>query len=240
MQMPPLIEARLIRRHRRFLADVELADGTRITAHCPNTGALLGCDAPGSRVWLSVADSPRRKYRHTWELVEVSGGVLVCVHTGRSNALVHEGIAAGVIAELGGYEEIRGEVRFGDEGSRVDLFLTRDNGWSRCFVEVKNVTAAVEKGVALFPDAPSERAARHLRELMSVVRAGDRGVIVFCVQRADARELRPADAIDPAYGRQLRQALAAGVEALAYRAEVSPGEIRLSERLPVVCPAAGA
>jgi sugar fermentation stimulation protein A len=127
-------------------------------------------------------------------------------------------------------------VRFGTEGSRVDLFLSRSNGWERCFVEVKNVTAAVSEGVALFPDAVSARGTKHLRELMGVVRAGDRAVLLFCVQRSDAREVRPADAIDPLYGRTLREAIAAGVEVLAYRARLSLSGIELRDRIPVVCP----
>jgi sugar fermentation stimulation protein A len=232
----PLLEGRLVRRHKRFLADVELADGRQVTAHCPNTGSMLGCAEPGLRVWLSALDPARRKLPYRWDLVEVAGGALVGVNTGLANRLVHEALTAGVIPEIGGYDEVQGEVRFGTEGSRVDLFLTRANGWERCFVEVKNVTAAVVGGIGLFPDAVSVRGTKHLRELAGVAAQGDRAVLVFCVQRGDVGEVRPADKIDPAYGRTLREAMAAGVEVLAYRARVSLAAIELRDRVPVVCP----
>jgi sugar fermentation stimulation protein A len=237
MDLPhPLLEGRLVRRHKRFLAEVELGGGEQVTAHCPNTGSLLGCAEPGLRVWLSDVRGAGRKLPYRWELVEVAGGTLVGINTGLANRLVHEALVAGAIPELGGYEEVQGEVRFGTEGSRVDLFLSRANGWERCFVEVKNVTAAVSGGIALFPDAVTARGTKHLRELIGVRAAGDRAVLCFCVQRADAREVRPADGVDPLYGRTLREALAAGVEVLAYRARVSLSGIRLRDRIPVVCP----
>ena len=228
-----LVEGRLIRRYKRFLADVQLAHGV-ITAACPNTGSLMGCCDAGNRVWLSESDSATRKYRHTWELVEVDG-VMVGINTGLPNALVVEAIGADVIAELTGYASIRREVAYGEEGSRVDLVL--EGGRRKpCYVEVKNVTAAASAGVALFPDAVSERGSRHLRELMRLKRLGARPVQLYCVQRGDVSEVRPADAIDYEYGQTLREALAAGVEVLAYRARVSASEIRLAERIPVVCP----
>ncbi|MEW5890110.1 MAG: DNA/RNA nuclease SfsA [Pseudomonadota bacterium] len=230
----PLIEGRLLRRYWRFLADVDLGGGTVVTAHCPNTGSMLGCARVGSRVWLSRHDSGTRKYPHTWELVEADG-VLVGINTGRTNRLVEEAVAAGVIPELAGYRRLRREVRYGAEGSRIDLLL-EDDGRAPCYVEIKNVTAAVHDGIALFPDAVSARGAKHLREMMAMVAQGHRAVLVFCVQRADALEVRPADAIDPEYGRALRRALAAGVEAVACRAEVTPEGIRVSGRVPVVCP----
>jgi len=232
----PLIEGRLIRRYKRFLADVELAGGSQITAHCPNTGSMMGCAQPGSRVWLSRSANPRRKYPLTWELVEVDGGCRVGINTARSNALVQEAIEDGTIAELGGYGTLKAEVRFGVEGSRADLFLADGQHRRDCFAEVKNVTAAVAHGVALFPDAVTLRGTRHLRELMGVVAGGQRGVLCFCVQREDVREVRPADEIDPDYGRTLRHALKAGVEVIAYRAQMGLQAIRLRDRIPVVCP----
>ena len=236
MDLPtPLHEGRLVRRYGRFFVDVDLTDGPRVTAHCPNTGSLLGCADPGLRVWLSEAHGAGRKLPYRWDLVEVEGGTLVGVNTGLANRLVREAIETGAIPEFAGYDDVQGEVRFGTEGSRVDLFLSRANGWERCFLEVKNVTAAVSGGVALFPDAVTARGTKHLRELMGVVVTGDRAVLCFCVQRGDAREVRPADTIDPVYGRTLREAMAAGVEVLAYRAEVSLSAIRLQDRLPVVC-----
>jgi len=231
----PLLGARLVKRYKRFLADVTLDDGTALTAHCPNTGSMLGCQTPGSRVWLSRSDNPKRKYAHTWELVELDDGALVGINTGRSNALVREAIESAVIGELAGYDEIRPEVRYGNENSRVDFLLTGDRG--ACYLEVKNVTAAVEKGIALFPDAVSVRGTRHLRELIATLGgAGRRAVLCFCVQRPDVREVRPADNIDPDYGRTLREALGAGVEVIAYRAKLSPEAVVLAERIPVVCP----
>lgn len=231
----PLIPGTLLRRHKRFFADVALDAGGTVTAHCPNTGSMLGCCEAGFRVWLSPAAHPRRRLAYTWELVEVRPGVLVGINTARSNRLVEEAVAAGAIPELRGYRRVRREVSFGAEGSRIDLLLSGD-GLPDCHVEVKNVTAAVADGVALFPDAVSRRGTKHLRELMRVVSAGGRAVILFCVQRPDVVEVRPADAIDPEYGRTLREAIAAGVEALACRAEVGEEGITLTTPVPVVCP----
>ena len=230
-----LVEGRLIRRYKRFLADVQLA-GEVVTAACPNTGSMMGCAEPGSRVWLSEHESRTRKYRHTWELVEVSGRkpVLVGINTGKPNALVAEAIAAGAIPELAGYSNIRREVPYGEERSRIDFVLEGAAG--PCYVEVKNVTAAASKGVALFPDCVSERGARHLRELMRLKSVGVRPVQLYCVQRGDVDEVRPADGIDHEYGRTLREAIAVGVEVLAYRARVTPEEIRIAKRIEVVCP----
>lgn len=230
MQLPPLTEGRLLRRRNRFVAEVELPSGV-VEAHCPNTGSMMGCREPGSRVWLSAAENPARKLAWTWELVE-SAGTPVGIHTGRSNGLVREAIEAGVLPALAGYERIRGEVRYG-ANSRIDLLLEAD-GRLPCYVEVKNVTAAVEGGVGYFPDAVTERGAKHLREMMAVVAAGGRAALCFCVQRADVAEVRPADRIDPVYGRTLREALAAGVEAYALGARVTPEAIVLERRLPVV------
>ncbi len=232
----PLTEGILERRYKRFLADVRLPQGELITAHCPNTGSLMGCTEPGSKVWLSHSSKPGRKYPHTWELVRVAGGATVGINTGRSNRLVREALESGVISELSGYQRIRTEVRFGEENSRVDLLLEDSGETPECYLEVKNVTAAVEGGVALFPDAVSVRGSRHLRELIRVLGCGARAALCFCVQRGDVSEVRPADEIDPDYGKVLREAIAAGVEVLAYRARVSPRAIDLRDRIPVVCP----
>lgn len=235
MKFPtPLIEGVLLRRYKRFLADVRIVGGETVTAHCPNTGSMLGCNEPGSRVWLLESANAARKYPLSWELVEVKGSVWVGINTGRSNHLVREAIEDGVIAELQGYERIRPEVRYGLENSRIDLLL--EGRGERCYVEVKNVTAAVDDGVALFPDAVSARGSKHLRELAAMVREGHRGVILYCVQRADVDQVRPADTIDPAYGRALRDAMAQGVEAIAYRADLNSDGITLRHSLPVVVP----
>lgn len=230
----PLVEGLLLRRYQRFLADVSLPDGRVVTAHCPNTGSMLGCKAPGSRVWLSPADNPARKLPWTWELVEVAPGVTVGVHTGRSNSLVREAIEAGQVPELAGYTGIRPEVKYG-EGSRIDLLL-QAAGRPDCYVEVKNVTAAVEGRIGYFPDAVTTRGAKHLREMSAMVAAGHRAVLVFCVQRTDVDGVRPADHIDPDYGRALRAALAAGVEVLALGARIDAGGIELVRRLAVEVP----
>jgi sugar fermentation stimulation protein A len=232
----PLIPGTLLQRRQRFLADVVLADGAVVTAHCPNTGSLLGCAVPGSRVWLSPSAAPHRRYPLTWELVEVAGGVLVGINTGLANRLVRDAIEAGVIAGLQGYDRLRAEVPLGPEGSRIDLLLEGAGG-QRCYVEVKSVTAALDGGIGLFPDAVTARGTRHVRALMAAVEAGHRGVVCFCVLRGDAVEVRPADAIDPAYGQALRRAVARGVEAIACRAQVSLAGIDLRDELPVVLPA---
>ncbi len=231
---PPLVEGRLLRRYKRFLADVQLSGGEVITAHTANTGAMTGCAEPGRRVWLSRSDNPKRKYPHTWELIEVRDGVLTGINTQMSNLLVREAIEQGRVAELTGYARLRSEVRYGEERSRIDLLLDSPcaEKATPCYIEVKNVTL-VDEGVARFPDAVSVRASKHLRELMSVVRAGRRAVIFFCVQRGDVREVRPADDIDPLYGETLRKAVACGVECLAWAADVSTREIVLRRPLSV-------
>lgn len=244
MELPPLVSGRLVMRHNRFVAEVCLDDGERVLAHCPNTGAMLGCKAAGSRVWLSRASNPQRKLAWTWELVEAEGveaegasGVLVGLHTGRSNALVREAIVAGRIPVLAGYETIRGEVAYG-ENSRIDLLL-EGGGRPPCYVEVKSVTLAGSDGTGLFPDAVTARGAKHLREMTSLVARGRRAVLAYCVQRGDVRCVQPAEHIDPAYGAALRAACAAGVEVLALRAVINlgtagrPASIVLAEALPV-------
>ncbi len=233
---PPLQPAILIRRYKRFLADVLLPNGDEITVHTPNTGAMTGCAEPGSTVYLRDVDNPKRKYRYSWEMTENSRGVMVGVHTGITNQLVREAIEGGVVSELQGYQSIRQEVKYGEEGSRIDLLLEGRADDRDCYVEIKNVTACDEQGYGYFPDAVSSRATKHLRELMGVVKRGGRGVIFFCVQRADVTGIRPADEVDPLYGETLRQAMDCGVEALAYRALVAPEEVILDARLTLTCP----
>lgn len=229
MKLPELLPGTLLKRYKRFLADVKLADGATVTVHCPNSGSMKGCANPGSRVFVSCSPNPGRKYPFTWELVE-SDGFWAGINTGLPNRLVREAIEDGTVPELQGYDSIRPEVAYG-EHSRIDLLLQGPQG--RCYVEVKNVTL-VENSVALFPDSVTTRGQKHLNELMRVVREGDRGVIFFTVQRVDGFSVSPADTIDPEYGRLLRLALLNGVEALAYRATVTPEMIVLTERLPIV------
>lgn len=229
MRLPPLFPGTLIKRYKRFLADIVLEDGRTVTVHCPNSGSMKGCANPGSRVFVSRSSNPNRKFPFTWELVE-SDGFWAGINTGLPNRLVREAIDNSTITELQGYESIRPEVAYG-EHSRIDLLL--ESLQQRCFVEIKNVTL-VENGRALFPDAVTTRGQKHLNELMRVVREGDRGVIFFTVQRGDGTSVSPADDIDPEYGRLLRLAIKNGVEALAYRALVTPVEVLLTERLPIV------
>ena len=228
---PDRLAGTLIRRYKRFLADVDLEDGGRVTVHCPNTGAMLGCDRPGSRVWLSRSANPRRKYPLTWELVQAEPGVLVGINTGRTNALVAEALAGGRIPVFAGASGIRREVAL--EGHRVDFLLEYADG-PGCYLEVKNVTAAVSVGVALFPDAVSLRASRHLALLASLVRAGHRAALVYCVQREDVRAVRAAGEIDPAYAEAVAAARAAGVGIHAWGCRVSPREIVVERPLEVL------
>jgi sugar fermentation stimulation protein A len=231
----PLIEGTLIRRYKRFLADVTLSDGREVTAHTPNTGSMMGCNEPGCRVWLRDSGNPKRKHPLSWELIEVDDGVLVGINTGLSNALVREAIEEGIIAELQGYTDIRAEVRYGSENSRIDLLLQGSATDPDCYVEVKNVTLA-EDGTGFFPDAVSARGTKHLRELMGMVAAGHRATLCFCVQREDVQQMAPADRIDPEYGRTLRDAVEKGVEVIAYRAHLSPAGVELAASVPVMLP----
>ncbi len=234
----PLVEGRLIRRYKRFLADVRLPDGTEVTAHCPNTGSMRGCQPENARVWLSESNNPRRKLRYTWELVETRPGVLACVNTARPNSQARHAIETGVVVELAGYAECRSEVKYGGEKSRIDLLLSGHESRPDAWVEVKNVTLD-ENGAGYFPDAVTTRGQKHLRELMGQVAQGERGVLFFVVNHTGINEVRPADHIDPTYGRLLREAVAAGVEVVAYRAALVNSErepsgcLTLTEAIPV-------
>ncbi|MBW6511203.1 MAG: DNA/RNA nuclease SfsA [Desulfuromonadaceae bacterium] len=228
MKLPqPLIAGRLLRRYKRFFADVELADGRIVTAHTPNTGAMTQCAIPGHEVLLCANDNPRRKLKFTLELIRVNGS-WVDTNTQRSNRVVEEALRADQIPELTGYE-VTPEYPFGD--SRLDFLLSGEQG--KALVEVKNVTLCCHATIACFPDAVTVRGQKHLRELLMAVTGGYRAIIFFLVQRAEATAFSPADSIDPEYGRRLRQAVAGGVEVLAYRTLVSVTECRLEQRMPV-------
>lgn len=240
MKFPePLIKGHLIRRYKRFLADVRLPDGTEVTAHCPNTGSMLGCQPPNGRVWLSTSNNPARKLPYTWELVETAPGALACVNTARPNAQAREAIEAGRISELVDYRHCRSEVRYGEEKSRIDLLLSGHESKPDAWVEVKNVTLE-ENGRGFFPDAVTTRGQKHLRELMAQVALGDRAVLFFVVNHTGIETVQPADHIDPHYGQLLRQACEAGVEIIAYRACLAShdgnpsGELTLVESVPVI------
>ncbi len=233
--VPPLQQGILLRRYKRFLADVRLASGEEITIHCPNTGSMKACLAEGSPCWFSTSDNPKRKYPNTWEIATTPAGDLAGINTGRANGLVQEAIELGVIAELQGYDECRTEVRYGEERSRIDLLLQGNPGDSRaCYVEVKNVTLCEEGGQGLFPDAVSSRGTKHLRELALMVEQGQRAVLLFCVQHSAIERVSPAADIDPMYTATLREVVAQGVEVYAYQADLSPTEIVLRRALPVV------
>ncbi|MBK5910420.1 sugar fermentation stimulation protein SfsA [Rhodothalassium salexigens] len=229
----PLTQARLIRRYKRFLADVELPDGSTATAHCANSGSMLGCAAPGSTVWLSPNRSKTAKLPWRWEMVEV-GGHLVGINTNRPNRLVEEAILAGQIPELAGYATLRREVAYG-QASRIDLLLEQPglaNLPLLAYVEVKNVTLR-DGDLARFPDAVTARGRKHLEELAAMAAAGHRAVMVFLVQRGDCQAFAPADAIDPGYGETLRRVAGEGVEMLAYRCRLSPQAIGVDRPLPI-------
>jgi sugar fermentation stimulation protein A len=223
-----LIRGTLVQRYKRFLADVRLPNGEIVTAHCTNTGSMMGCKEPGSTVYISRSDKEGRRLLYTWEIIGV-GRTWVGINTMHPNRLVAEAVAKGAIRELQGYDNIRREV-VTRQGTRLDLCLEKSNGM--CFVEVKNVTLVIG-GAAAFPDAVSERGTKHLKELMWLRHKGHRAAVVFVIQRNDCSIFRPADEIDPTYGRWLRRAVRARVEVLPYRAHVTPREIVLTERLPV-------
>lgn len=236
---PPFEQAIFHRRYQRFFADIELASGEALTIHCPNSGSMMNCQAPGQPCWFSRSQNPKRRLSGTLEIITTCDYQLAGVNTGRPNALVEEAIVNGAVDELQGYRSLRREVRYGRENSRIDLLLEnhqQNNRQQRCFVEVKNVTLGASDGFAVFPDAVTTRGAKHLRELVAMVEEGHRAVLVFCVQLTGVERVAPADAIDPAYGLGLRAAVRAGVEVLAYGCDMSPQEIRIAKKLDFVCP----
>ncbi len=235
MRLPgPLTRGTLLQRYKRFLADVRLDDGRTVTATCPNTGSMMGLTAPGSVVWLSESDSPTRKYRFTWEMVEAdlgAGPTLVGINTNHPNKLVAEAIEARRVKALAGYAGLRREVKYG-RNSRIDLLLEcPDKGL--CYVEIKNVHLSRRHGLAEFPDSVTERGTKHLVEMSDMVRAGHRAVMVYLIQRADAKRLSLARDVDPTYGAAFDRARAVGVEAIALRCRLSPEEIVVDKTIPI-------
>ena len=229
-----LLTGRLIKRYKRFLADVALDSGETITATCPNTGSMMGLVAPGARVWLSVSDSPTRKYPHTWEIVEADlgkGPFAVGINTNHPNKLVAEAIEAGVVKALKGYPTLRREVKYG-KNSRIDILLECPVK-GVCYVEIKNVHMMRTAGLAEFPDSITERGAKHLVEMSDMVRQGHRAVMVYLVQRGDAASLSLAGDVDPGYVAAFKAAKEAGVEAIALRCRVSPEEIAVEKAIPI-------
>lgn len=232
----PLVRARLERRYKRFLADVVFDSGEHATVACPNTGSLLGLQAPGSAVWLSRSEAATRKFPHTWEMIENDlgrGPTLVGINPMFPNRLVAEALAADAIGELTGYETVRPEVRYGSEKSRID-FLLEDAGKGSCYVEIKNVHLMRNAGHAEFPDCTTARGAKHLRELSAMVAQGHRAVMLYLIQREDAEQFSICGDFDPAYAEAFRLARIAGVEALAYRCRLSTDEIVIDRGVPIV------
>lgn len=222
------IEGTLIKRYKRFLADVKLESGEIITAHCPNSGSMKGYKEEGLRVWLSKSNNPKRKLAYTWEMVEDSSGEKIFVYAAKANTLVKEAIEEGTIKELQSYDEIRTEVKYGSQNSRIDLLLEKDN--EKCYIEVKSVTMK-EGDILMFPDAVTSRGQKHLQELMEVKAKGDRALLFFAVLREGGNGFLPAAEIDPVYAQLLHEARDKGVEILIYQVAFKGLEISLEKKI---------
>ncbi|MEM7490508.1 MAG: DNA/RNA nuclease SfsA, partial [Pseudomonadota bacterium] len=227
----PLIPATLVRRYKRFLADAVLADGRAVTAHCPNSGAMLGLNEPGRRIWLEPNDNPRTKLDYGWRLVELADGHMAGIDTGVPNRVVGEALRARAVAGLAAYGGLRAEVRYG-ERSRVDFLLT-EPGLPDAYVEVKNVHLRREGTLAEFPDCVTERGAKHLRELSRMVAEGHRAVMLYLVQRTDCTHMALAEDLDPGYAAAFREARAAGVEALCLSTTITTAGVEAGGPLPL-------
>ena len=228
LKWPDFLQGTLIKRYKRFKADVRLRNGHVVTALCPNTGSMMGCSEPGRTVYLSRHNIPSRKLKYTWEIIEMPTS-LVGINTLVPNRLVKTAIMAGQIPELSGFDSIRAEVPYG-KNSRIDLLL--EQGEEKCFVEIKNCTL-LEGTVACFPDAVTSRGLKHIIELQGELRSGHRAVMFYLIQRTDANRFRPADHIDPDYGKALRKAHKKSLEILAYDVHIDRKGIRLNRRLLV-------
>ncbi|MEM7663698.1 MAG: DNA/RNA nuclease SfsA [Pseudomonadota bacterium] len=228
MHLPPLTEGRLIKRYKRFLADVELASGGVTTVHCPNPGSLMGLKEPGMRVWMSTSDNPKRKLPMTLELVEADGG-LVSINTNNPNKLAEEAIRSGKIEELAGFETLRREVNY-STNSRIDILL--ETGETKTYVEVKNCHLMRTPGLTEFPDSVTSRGTKHLNDLIRERKAGNRAVMLFIIQRTDCEALATAPDIDPDYHEAFYKAAEAGVEILCYDCQISLEEISVRRRIP--------
>jgi len=232
MEFPtPLIKGRLIKRYKRFLSDIELEDGEIVTAHCANSGSMMGLKEPGYEVWLSPSNNPKRKLKYTWELVD-TGTSLVGINTALPNKIVSEAISSGIIKGLDGYETLKNEVKYG-ENSRIDILLT-DEHKPDCYVEVKSVTLSREAGEAEFPDAVTSRGTKHLNELARMVESGKRAAMFYLVQRMDCQGFSIAKDIDPAYFEAFMQAKENGVEVFCYQCEINASGIRIDKPIHIV------
>ncbi|HTH96001.1 MAG TPA: DNA/RNA nuclease SfsA [Stellaceae bacterium] len=227
----PLVRALLLRRYKRFLADIRFEDGSEAVAHCANPGSMLGLAEPGTTVWLLPATGPGRKLAWSWELVD-AGTSLVGINTGHANRLAEEAILAGTIPALSGYDTLRREVRYG-ESSRVD-FVLETPGRPICYVEVKSVTLSRQPGLAEFPDTATARGLKHLNELAAMAVAGARAVLLYIIQRGDCTGFAYTADLDPAYMAAARRVHAAGVEVLCHGCRVAPEGIVVSNALPLL------
>lgn len=235
----PLQRATLVRRYKRFLADVIPADGAQTTIHCPNTGGMTGCQGEGWRLWYTDSGNQKRKYPCTWQLVENPAGELICINSGLANRVVKEALLRGEVEALDGFETLRAEVRYGEQGSRIDFLLeypaeADSVEGKRCYLEVKSLTLGLGEGLGVFPDAVTTRGQKHLQELIAVRGRGDRAALLFCVQHTGVQRVSVARSVDPVYADLLERAVAAGVEVMAYAVTIDPAqsEIRLSGALP--------
>ncbi|GEM73930.1 DNA/RNA nuclease SfsA [Vibrio sagamiensis] len=234
--IPTLKSATLLKRYKRFLADIKLNDGEIRTIHCANTGAMTGCATPGDIVWFSTSDNPKRKYPNSWELSETGQGHKICVNTARANQLVVEAIKNNVITELQGYDKLQTEVKYGQENSRIDILLTSPDKKS-CYVEVKSVTLLDENttsGQGYFPDTITTRGQKHLRELTKMALNENRSILLFAVLHSGIEKVSAAHHIDAKYSLLLKQAQDAGVEILCYKAELNSAEITLTSGIKFV------
>lgn len=219
MQFPPLSSGILLRRYKRFLADIQLLNGDQITIHCPNTGAMTGCANVGDTVWFSTSNNPKRKYAYTWELTQTQAGHFICVNTLRANQLVQEALENQWISELTDYQHILPEQKYGNENSRVD-FLLKSDRLQDCFVEVKSTTLLMENGVGMFPDAKTERGQKHLRELANIAEQGLQAVIFFAILHTGIDKFEVAKQIDPKYAELFEGAKKQNVKVLTYKVDV--------------------
>ena len=228
---PALKPATLIKRYKRFLADVITPEGEEMTIHCANTGAMTGCATPGDTLWYSTSENLTRKYPHSWELTHTQQGDWICVNTLRANTLVKEALNSQNIPELSGYASLHSEVKYGAEKSRIDFLLKADHRVN-CYIEVKSVTL-LHQGKGYFPDAVTERGQKHLRELANIAKHGERAVMLFVVLHSGIEDVTPARHIDARYAELMVQARASGVEVLCYKAQLSPEEVILQKRVDV-------
>ncbi|MCD9472245.1 DNA/RNA nuclease SfsA [Photobacterium phosphoreum] len=226
--VPPLQAAILIKRYKRFLADIELSNNEIRTIHCANTGAMTGCADSGTTVWYSTSDNKKRKYPNSWELAHTEANDWICVNTIQANHLVKEAIEQQQIPELSGYDNLRTEVKYGTENSRIDLLLESQQR-QPCYIEVKSVTLLANNGQGYFPDAVTTRGQKHLRELTQMAQQGSRAVLFFAVLHTGINKVNVAQHIDAEYAQLLQQAVSAGVEIICYRATINATEIKLED-----------